>query len=319
MQMEIRSRDCNDGNSAGTNVTVAVNKAIEEFEDNIISNRHRKIVIISSCVDTGPDNHCTEFTDPNIFVDDNEVEVTIVNIISDDGSINIGNKDTNLECLTENDPNRIMSSSSTAPEDILNIIDEFWMEICEQPTSDPTSDPTYMPSTSPTYSSCDLNGRAIDTVIGWDVVIGSNNDNNYYPFTSFKHEVTETIDIIDYYSDLDSVNSDIKEIDSSIMISGNMIFCDDEENELCDVSNKIGPKNHAFIQYAPIAINTNFNLDNIVIHKNESNTEEITIYALINAISGIHDTIPIWDVIHQEIIQMDINIQYVLYQIIMVY
>ena len=155
----IRSNQCNFGDVTEPELSAAINLAITEFQNSLGTNRHRKIVIVSSCKVDDPSVICNAYQS-GIFIDGSEVEVTVINIVNNQNTdptfvsspypITNAEAGSYLVCLTENDPFRSYQVPNIDHDDIQYIIQEFWTEICEQPTKDPTSDPTVDPTRDPT-------------------------------------------------------------------------------------------------------------------------------------------------------------------------
>eukprot|EP01084_Bolivina_argentea_P037744 69788_1 len=82
-----------------------------------------------------------------------------------------------------------------------------------------------------------------------------------------------------FYSDISKINSNIHAIDPFMTVYGNIIFC-----MQCNNKYKIGPSNSNLLQYAPIAINTNFNLNDIIIHNENSQKDILKMYAFMHII-----------------------------------
>ena len=139
--------------------------------------------------------------------------------------------------------------------------------------------------------------------------------NDIFKYASFQlqYDDLDIGEILLQYSDIDSFNTDLQSTDSSIKVLGNMIFCEHAEEERCHQENKIGPQTHHLISHAPIAMNTDFNLENIVKIKNETSdtiTPYIKIYALINTMWRLHESITTQQFIQENIFSNADNGEY---------
>eukprot|EP01084_Bolivina_argentea_P091817 165257_1 len=132
------------------------------------TSRHKKIALFSTCIAStgGIDENdiCTAYSSENnryIFdsdgINSGEVEITIINVIAENG--NIPSPYSYLFCLTENDDGRQFylgksdddgNNYAITYDAMVDRLECFRNEICDNPTTAPTFEPTLSPTTNPT-------------------------------------------------------------------------------------------------------------------------------------------------------------------------
>eukprot|EP01083_Nonionella_stella_P132388 402496_1 len=149
-----RKGDCTEGGEGKTDTSKALQDAIRAFDSE--DDRIDKIIVVSACKDKRSMKYCKRAP----LLEEKGIDVYAVNLIDASDAKNVitdDEADTYLECITDNNTDRICvgeDESGVSIQEFDDILQCLLPQICipptESPTAWPTPEPTMWPTPEPT-------------------------------------------------------------------------------------------------------------------------------------------------------------------------